>query len=315
MKLISIAIIVYLSISFNDALRKKIIKRPTKTGKLLLKRPADGIVASNIIQPYLLDYRPCQCGVHQEARIVGGTDAKINNFPFIASIQKKSDGTHFCGGSLINDKYVLSAAHCFPQTNAEEIQIQLGIDYRSPGDTTNVYGASKIKLHPDYESDTVNMDIALIKLKNTVETYSVSIKPVCLPFAQESIKNGALAVAAGWGATNELHGNYDDLPRQLQKVELSLISSPTCGNDFRYEKKAITDYMICANDEGKDACQGDSGGPLVVKGIKSHWKLVGITSWGIGCARRGYPGVFTKVSKLLPWIYTNSQSGKFCDNK
>ncbi|KAI2664553.1 Transmembrane protease serine 11G [Labeo rohita] len=153
-----------------------------------------------------------------------------------------------------------------------------------------------IVVHKDYSRLSNDFDIAMLKLAWPV-TVGESILPVCLPPHQLSVKE--MLVVTGWGMLKE----KGELPSVLQKASVPLIDRSECSKPSVYGS-AITPRMLCAGFlEGNiDACQGDSGGPLVY--LSSRWQLLGVVSWGVGCAREGKPGVYTDVSQLLNWIYT-----------
>ena len=178
--------------------------------------------------------------------------------------------------------------------------------------------------HPDYRKGTRhNYDFALVKLATSVDFVQYrNIRPICLPEDTSKDFVGEYATVSGWGNVEEGGENSN----VLQEVEVKVISDESCKNDYKYRKSAITDQMVCANKEGggQDSCQNDSGilafaiiyplisspigGPLVSAGSGDgftpgqNYELVGVVSWGQGCARADYPGVYARVSKQLTWI-------------
>ncbi|EFX78208.1 hypothetical protein DAPPUDRAFT_320718 [Daphnia pulex] len=150
-------------------------------------------------------------------------------------------------------------------------------------------------------------DIAILTLEHPVK-FSASISPVCLPpDGSADSYDGRLVYAKGWGHTKE-KGTASDFLRHVTKI---VVPTETCQRVFKSFE--YQDHMMCAYEHGKGTCQGDSGGPLVAwlvvksTGPKCKYEQVGIVSWGIGCARSGYPGVFMRVTSFLPWIKMNTQ--------
>ncbi|XP_048794903.1 trypsin II-P29 [Lagopus muta] len=223
-------------------------------------------------------------GGANDDKIVGGYTCPEHSVPYQVSL---NSGYHFCGGSLINSQWVLSAAHCYKS----RIQVRLGeynIDVQE--DSEVVRSSSVIVRHPKYNSRTIDNDIMLIKLESAVE-YTTDVQPIALPSACASA--GTECLISGWG--NTLSNGYY-YPELLQCLNAPILSDQECQEAYPGE---ITSNMICVGflEGGKDSCQGDSGGPVVCNG-----EVQGIVSWGYGCALKGYPGVYTKVCNYLDWI-------------
>ncbi|KTG47356.1 hypothetical protein cypCar_00045936 [Cyprinus carpio] len=243
----------------------------------------------------------CQLDVCGQAplnnKIVGGQDATTGSWPWQVSIQSPTFGGHFCGGSLINKDWVLSAAHCF-QSSITTIEIYLGRQSQSGSNPNEAFRtASRVINHPDYSDPTHDNDIALLRLSSSV-TFSDYIKPVCLAAAGSVFAAGSDSWVTGWGALKS-EGAAPDI---LQEVMIPIVSNSNC--DDAYGALKITSNMICAgllNEGGKDSCQGDSGGPLVSRN-GSLWIQSGVVSFGIGCADPKYPGVYARVSQYQDWI-------------
>lgn len=223
-----------------------------------------------------------------DGRIVGGIDTTIQSHPYQVSIQL--NGRHYCGGSLYRNDIVITAAHCL-QNNipVRSISVRLGSTIHSSGGV--VTEIASYANHPNYTSFTNANDIAIIRLASSV-SQTKTIQTIDL--ATSTPAAGTVAVVTGWGTKKE---GIPVAPNILQKLVLKVLNNKQCSSDSYKYGSMIKNSMICAFTTGKDSCQGDSGGPLVAGG-----KLVGVVSWGYGCARPGYPGVYSDVAVLRSWI-------------
>jgi trypsin len=213
--------------------------------------------------------------------VVGGSDASTADYPYVVALTTSS-GFQFCGGSLAAPNKVVTAAHCTKGERPSAIRVVAGRTRLSTGEGT-VARVSSIWVHPRYTSATVGYDVSVLTLDRNL-TYRT------VPLASGSdtglYRAGIQSTILGWGLTSE---NGSDTSDVLQKATVPLTSDSDCSNAYSgYNATA----MVCAGypQGGVDTCQGDSGGPLVAGG-----KLIGITSWGEGCAEAGYPGVYTRV--------------------
>jgi trypsin len=231
-------------------------------------------------------------------RIVGGDDAKPGELPYQVSLQWYGD-YHICGGSIINEEWVITAAHCVDGDTPSNIEWLAGQNnLNNPDGNEQQVVSDKIIVHEDYGQGgtpvTLYGDIALIKLKSKL-TFNDFVKPVTLPEQDYAAETDCLV--SGWGATSE-GGNGAAV---LQKVQLPWVDDKKCDELYRPDYQTLPEH-ICYGDlenGGKDSCQGDSGGPLIE--VESG-KLIGLVSWGVGCARKDYPGVNTEVSFYRDWI-------------
>ncbi|XP_069764109.1 transmembrane protease serine 6 isoform X2 [Narcine bancroftii] len=244
------------------------------------------------------DERNCDCGLQTtKSRIVGGTDSMEGEWPWQVSLQIQ--GHHICGGILLNERWVLSAAHCFPSSHMPPKfwTIYLGkFKLSTVGSNELSFKVLRILPHPYFDEDTYDYDIALLELDQPVPI-TLTAFPVCLPAQTHVFEAGQSCWVTGWGLTEE-DGSSSDV---LQKVDVELVDQSVCNEAYF---NSITPRMICAGyaKGEKDSCQGDSGGPLVCKESSGRWFLAGIVSFGTGCAQPEYYGVYTRVTRLVDWI-------------
>ncbi|KAM9457473.1 serine protease 33-like [Clarias gariepinus] len=238
------------------------------------------------------------CGISKlNTRIVGGQDAVPGSWPWQVSLQVF--GRHFCGGSLISNGWVLSAAHCFKSYTYNQVTVKLGLYSLAESNPNSVLTSlAAVFVHPDYNSLTADNDLSLLQLSSNV-SFSNYITPVCLAATGSTFNNGTLTWITGWG--NIRVGVSLPSPGQLQEVQVPIIGNRICN--CLNGVGTINNNMLCAGllQGGKDSCQGDSGGPLVIK-QDSQWIQAGIVSFGEGCALPNSPGVYTRVSQYQNWI-------------
>lgn len=222
------------------------------------------------------------------ARIVNGYDARTDSTPFMVSIMRF--GYHSCGGSLINHRTVLTAAHCLINTSSSQLKVRVGSKHISQGG--RIFNVQAFGVHPKFNTMTLNYDVAYLRLNESV-TFSRDIAAIPMSNRKDTVKHGELGTIYGWGIQ---HQNYLKSPIHLQYAKIPVIDTMLCQQMML---NRISGTMFCAGyiKGGVDACQNDSGGPFIINN-----KLYGIVSWGNGCAMPGRPGVYTNVSVVRPWI-------------
>mmetsp|Transcript_88816 Transcript_88816/g.108644 ORF Transcript_88816/g.108644 Transcript_88816/m.108644 type:complete len:417 (+) Transcript_88816:85-1335(+) len=271
---------------------------------------SDASSASKNLRGELRDFK--QCGVSGEppngrrTKIVHGRNAVRCAHRWQVSIQSmvRNHPWHFCGGTLITPKWVLTAAHCAAEvTNVcqlRKLRVVSGDWKRSLDEGAVTRRVKRMFSSPSYnvqvESDS---DFALIELDEPMPITDC-IGPACLP--NDSDTPGTECVITGWGTVS----SSGPLPDGLQEAAVTLVNDTVCAKAYAKQNDTVTGNMMCAagkSDLGiTDSCQGDSGGPLVCE-EKGRFVVRGVTSWGEGCGVEGYPGVYARVTSALDWIH------------
>ncbi|NXI03654.1 FA7 factor, partial [Pachycephala philippinensis] len=237
-------------------------------------------------------------GQQYDSRVTGGTLCHRGHCPWQVILYLHRD-VGFCGGSLIGQRWVLTAAHCLDLVSPQHVTLG---EHRAPlaaaGLCEQKIAVERSWTHPHYNSNNYNGDIALLYLSSAAVLNEYVI-PICLPspnLAALLSQEGTVGMVSGWGATHERGSTL----RFLMKVRLPIVGLERCQQAM---DRLLTDSMFCAGHStaAADACKGDSGGPFTVS-HHNTWFLLGIVSWGEGCAEQGKYGVYTRVSNYVPWI-------------
>ncbi|XP_030829663.1 uncharacterized protein LOC105446087 isoform X3 [Strongylocentrotus purpuratus] len=226
-------------------------------------------------------------------RIVGGEGSDLGEWPWIGSLSRGATN-HQCGATVISREWAITVAHCVGAFDT----ITVGTISISNGNTSYQHTSSlEITSHPNFTSASGGDDIAVLKLVDPIPAFSDFLRPACLATVGDEINNYRTCYIAGWGHTTE----GGSISNDLQQAVVGLIPDEYCGSAYGSFK---ADSMICAGYQagGVDTCNGDSGGPLMCEGADGRWHLVGITSFGDGCARPNKPGVYTRVSQFIDFI-------------
>jgi hypothetical protein len=244
-------------------------------------------------------------------KIVGGTNASIAEFPWQISMQTRQ-GFHFCGGSILDENFILTASHCVDGQQASSMRVAAGITRVSTSGTAGqLRDVSQIIMFPGYVTPEQGKDVALLKLSqplNLSDPNVTPIDPITAAEAGAGLTNpGVNATVTGWGTLSS-GGSSPDV---LQKVTVPLISNADANSAYQPEGITITPDQLGAallGVGGKDSCQGDSGGPLVVQTTAGP-KLAGVVSWGFGCADARFPGMYARVSSFEQFITSRGGQG------
>ncbi|XP_042144184.1 transmembrane protease serine 9-like [Ixodes scapularis] len=222
-------------------------------------------------------------------RIVGGVEAQPLEFPWQISLRNRApftneDQGHSCGGSIISERYIMTAAHCVEGFSLSSLTITR---------------------HPYWDSNTMNYDYAILRLATPLDFRGRHrhLMPICLPRRNEDFE-GQTCTASGWGLTRDRSEGGNSLPPKLQKTDLPVVDHNVCRLYYSHIMEVHDNTMVCAGPMhgGKGVCQGDSGGPLQCRRSDGRYVLAGATSWGVKCAGENQPGVFARISTQVDWI-------------
>ncbi|MEZ6119467.1 MAG: trypsin-like serine protease [Pirellulaceae bacterium] len=239
-----------------------------------------------------LVFHPAEHEANQpQWRIVGGRNTTTDEYEAVVALEY--NGRQICGGTLVAPDTVVTAAHCVDEGIASQYQVISGrTDLRT--NAGQVHRVTSMITHPDYDPESHNADIAILQLASSSTQTPVNyVRNNNI----ELTAPGVTATAVGWGAMFEFGGTVD----VANEVQVPIVSNAEANRRESYDG-GVLDTMLAAGRSGRDTCQGDSGGPLFVNDSKGNWLLAGVTSWGNGCARSGFPGIYTRVSSYASWI-------------
>uniref|UniRef100_A0A8D0KYT4 Peptidase S1 domain-containing protein n=1 Tax=Strix occidentalis caurina TaxID=311401 RepID=A0A8D0KYT4_STROC len=249
------------------------------------------------------------------SRIIGGEEAVPYSWPWQVSVQISDE--HICGGAVLAKEWVVTAAHSLSLDGVDHAGLVFCIRHPHPykSDLSLCLSVKQYIIHPSFNKTTMDSDIALLQLAEPLE-FNPYVGPVCLPAKEEAVQPSRVCVITGWGA----HEADREKGRKLHQLEVPILVLDTCQSYYINLPSKVTQRMICAGfplEEGKDSCTGDSGGPLVCpsEDNSGFYTLHGITSWGLGCGEKSYPGVYTNVGVFVDWIkHSVNSSGMYEKN-
>merc|ERR1712080_173963 len=232
-------------------------------------------------------------------RMDNGWPADQNEWPWQAALLNK--GRQFCAGSLIDYRHILTAAHCVAHMNRHDVanlRIRLGAHYIERNESgTHESKAARVVRHKGFSQQTLHWDVAIITMETPAPKGTPKIRPVCLPSGSQTYADET-ATKTGWGDLRE----YGWPIMVLREATVKIWINAECNSAYGKAAPAgIESHQLCADVKGGDSCIGDSGGPLVM-GMGSTWTQIGVVSWGVGCGKSHYPGVYTRVTKVIDWI-------------
>ncbi|CAG9562872.1 unnamed protein product [Danaus chrysippus] len=227
-------------------------------------------------------------------RIVAGVNTSIAAVPWQVSLREKT--YPICGGSVVTSLWLLTAAHCLLRPRASELSVRLGSSWKTHGG--EMYDVKQSYVHPQYARNTKVNDVGLIKLYSPLR-FSSRVLPIKMVGKGNRLPADQAAVVSGWGKLKE----GGPSATFLQSSTIKTIAMKLCRNSGLDRNPIDPGSMFCAgafSQPSPDACQGDSGGPIVSEGM-----LIGVVSWGLGCARGNFPGVYTRLSAPVIWDWVH----------
>merc|ERR1711881_79548 len=225
--------------------------------------------------------------VARSSNIVNGDNASAGEFPWQASFQTRG-GWHFCGASIISDRWLVTAAHCIGSKGPSAMKVVLGLHNKLFPGNAEAYAIERIIVHPKWDRSGLNNDITLLKTKEAIKMGD-AVSTIKLPSQDEDF-SGKVCQISGWGEIGWNKGGSN----VLQKLDVEIKSKSYCGNYYQTPDKVC---IRPANNRASSACRGDSGGPLACDGV-----LVGAASYVYGQCNTRYPNVYANVANFRDWI-------------
>ncbi|XP_039284953.1 uncharacterized protein LOC111063497 isoform X3 [Nilaparvata lugens] len=258
-----------------------------------------------------------QCG-HRNTHGINGRiknpvyvdgDSEFGEYPWQVAILKKDphESVYVCGGTLIDNAHIITAAHCIKSYAAHDLRVRLGewdVNHDVEFYPYVERDVLQLFVHPEFYAGTLFNDLAILRLDRPVDfVQSPHISPACLPDPYTDF-SGQRCWTTGWG--KDAFGDYGKYQNILKEVDVPVVSQQQCQAQLQntrlgYEFKLHPGFICAGGEEGKDACKGDGGGPMVCE-RNGIWQVVGVVSWGIGCGQYGVPGVYVRVAQYLDWI-------------
>uniref|UniRef100_D9HQ21 Seminal fluid protein HACP002 n=1 Tax=Heliconius erato TaxID=33431 RepID=D9HQ21_HELEA len=232
-------------------------------------------------------------------RIVSGVNTSIAAVPWQVSLREKT--YPICGGSVVTSIWLLSAAHCLLRSKASELSVRLGSSWKTHGG--EMYDVKETYVHPKYARNTKVNDVGLIQLYSPLR-FSPRVLPIGIVAKETRLPANQAAIVSGWGKLRESGPSATF----LQSSTIKTIAMKLCRHSGLDRNPIDPASMFCAgsfSQPSPDACQGDSGGPIVSEGV-----LIGVVSWGLGCARGNFPGVYTRLSNPVIWDWVHEHITK-----
>ncbi|XP_058459513.1 uncharacterized protein LOC131435532 isoform X2 [Malaya genurostris] len=258
-----------------------------------------------------------QCGIRNAQGINGRIknpvyvdgDSEFGEYPWQVAILKKDpkESVYVCGGTLIDNQFIITAAHCVKTYSGFDLRVRLGewdVNHDVEFYPYIERDVISVQVHPEYYAGTLDNDLAVLKMDSPVDfSNTPHISPACLPDRYTDF-SGQRCWTTGWG--KDAFGDYGKYQNILKEVDVPIVNDNQCQNQLRqtrlgYQYKLHPGFICAGGEEGKDACKGDGGGPLVCE-RNGSWQVVGVVSWGIGCGKANVPGVYVKVAHYLDWL-------------
>ncbi|ELJ8515946.1 TPA: trypsin-like serine protease [Vibrio cholerae] len=255
-----------------------------------------GVVGTLLFTSFQFSASGTESGV--SSRIIGGEQAPVGAWPYMVALTTRDKSMAWCGGSLLSERYVLTAAHCVDKKDPSTMDVIVGAY-----DMDNISAAERIRVkqiyvHQNYAYASGGNDIAVLELESTPALNQFT--SIATPVDFDELRENYLLTVIGFGARKEVNGDKSDYPTKLHQVDVPFMPIAACrtkGGSYATQG----DNVFCAGVAGKDSCAGDSGGPIFFRTNRGLTQM-GVVSWGAGCGQPDKPGVYTKLSAFNNWI-------------